>query len=511
MKALIVDDEPPVIAVARLLVEWEKHGIDTVLTCTDPQKALEMIAAERPAVILSDIRMPGLDGLTLIERVASISPKSRTILLSAYSDFSYARRAVQLGCVDYLLKPLTEEGLNDAVAKAATQYRQLCVQSPLSAYVQAQNLFSLYLNSNRSAQSFADLQAAAPFLTQSVCFGIVCTWYLPVQSVDLNRLSNKIHAELFARHTGVAALLGARGDIAVLLAQKPELEKSCEEYLAAFADQNGLCLHMGLSDAVQKPEQWETALLQARDRAASFDLRQSSPQVHAHSRSVSPLPFYELLDPQLDAAVQNGSPARVKAAAEQFAKLLQDCSDLTLRHLDNLRSFYSTFRMRAARQADRRQDCPPHLLPPFNLCVSGTNGHFCAEIFAQEVEKDLLLLAQMYPHDESASVDLMRQIRQYIEQHYESTISLDALAHKFSLSPSYLSRSFKRAYGEGVVDFITRARIEKSIELLCVSDLKQNEIAQRVGFSDPKYFYRVFKRATGSSPAMYRLKKGGPQ
>ena len=141
MKALIVDDEPPVIAVARLLVEWEKHGIDTVLTCTDPQKALEMIAAERPAVILSDIRMPGLDGLTLIERVASISPKSRTILLSAYSDFSYARRAVQLGCVDYLLKPLTEEGLNDAVAKAAAQYRQLCAQSPLSSSVQAQNLF----------------------------------------------------------------------------------------------------------------------------------------------------------------------------------------------------------------------------------------------------------------------------------------------------------------------------------------------------------------------------------
>lgn len=105
----------------------------------------------------------------------------------------------------------------------------------------------------------------------------------------------------------------------------------------------------------------------------------------------------------------------------------------------------------------------------------------------------------------------MRQIRQYIEQHYESTISLDALAHQFSLSPSYLSRSFKRAYGEGVVDFITRARIEKSIELLRVSDLKQNEIAQRVGFSDPKYFYRVFKRTTGSSPAMYRLKKGGPQ
>lgn len=87
MKALIVDDEPHVLAVARLLVDWEKYHIHQLFECMDATEALEIIEREQPAILLSDIRMPQMDGLTLIEKAREKNPNLKSILISAYSDF----------------------------------------------------------------------------------------------------------------------------------------------------------------------------------------------------------------------------------------------------------------------------------------------------------------------------------------------------------------------------------------------------------------------------------------
>ena len=123
MKALIIDDEPPVITVVKLLVDWKKYHIDTVFACASAEQAMTVLKEEKPEIILSDINLPGLSGLELVEQLRNEGSDAQVIFISAYDKFSYAQKAMQLDSVEYLLKPIERESVNRAVEKAVNKYR----------------------------------------------------------------------------------------------------------------------------------------------------------------------------------------------------------------------------------------------------------------------------------------------------------------------------------------------------------------------------------------------------
>ncbi|MCM3068201.1 response regulator [Priestia flexa] len=109
MKALIVDDEKNVRKVMRQLGEWESVGINEVLEATNGIEALEIIEKEKPGVIFTDIKMPKMSGLQLIERLNQHSYTGKVILVTGYDDYTFMRKAIQLNSFDYLLKPIDPE------------------------------------------------------------------------------------------------------------------------------------------------------------------------------------------------------------------------------------------------------------------------------------------------------------------------------------------------------------------------------------------------------------------
>ena len=98
----------------------------------------------------------------------------------------------------------------------------------------------------------------------------------------------------------------------------------------------------------------------------------------------------------------------------------------------------------------------------------------------------------------------VRRAVRFIEENYGRDLPLEEVAKSVGLSPSYFSSSFKRETGKNVVEYITEYRVEKAIELLCTTNLNTSEVAYRVGFNDPKYFTRIFKRSVGVTPSLYR-------
>lgn len=376
MKALIIDDEPNVIAVARLLVDWEKYHIDEVLSSVDSIEALSLIKKERPAIIISDIRMPGLDGLSLIEQVQQIDAAARTILISAFSDFAYAKKALSLGCVDYLLKPLTEEGLNNAVEKAVTLYDSMRALLTSSECSQAKLLADRFLNNEQKKSILKELEQNAVFFKNSSNYrlGIVRTNAIKEMSIDLNHFSLDLHEALYQEDLGCSAFPNANGDILLLLTASAKREV-LDRIFATLEEKWQISqLMCGLSEPHEFPADWNRAYIEAN-----------------------------------------------------------------------------------------------HMAP---------------------IGKE----------------DTLEEIRQYIENQYAMSLSLEMLANVFALSPSYLSRSFKKRYNIGLVDYITNVRIEKARLLLSNSPLRISEIAIRVGIPDPKYFSRIFKRLCGTTPADYRGK-----
>ncbi|WP_214793195.1 MULTISPECIES: response regulator [unclassified Exiguobacterium] len=117
-KVLIVDDESPVREAVKLLGEWEQLGVTKVIEAQDGEEAKRIIAKERPALIISDLQMPRCNGIELMEWVHKEAEATKLIVLTGYDEYSYMRRAIQLGSFDYLLKPIDPDVLNETLARA---------------------------------------------------------------------------------------------------------------------------------------------------------------------------------------------------------------------------------------------------------------------------------------------------------------------------------------------------------------------------------------------------------
>ena len=115
---LLVDDEEKILEVMKVRIGWQELGVDKLLTASDGQAALEYFEQQRIDLLVTDIRMPRMDGLELIEKVRSLYPDTHCILLTAYGEFEYARRAIQLGVENYLLKPVADVEMEQTIQKA---------------------------------------------------------------------------------------------------------------------------------------------------------------------------------------------------------------------------------------------------------------------------------------------------------------------------------------------------------------------------------------------------------
>lgn len=124
MKALIVDDEKHVRDAIRMLVDWEKYGIEEIYEAPEGETAIRIIEAEKPEIIFTDMRMPLVDGVELMEWIHRRFPQAKTIVVSGHDDFEYVRHTVKYGGMDYLLKPIDADELEEALAKAVQSWRK---------------------------------------------------------------------------------------------------------------------------------------------------------------------------------------------------------------------------------------------------------------------------------------------------------------------------------------------------------------------------------------------------
>ena len=155
MKALIVDDERAAVIAVKMLVDWKRYQIETVYEASSSEDVLPLIRTEEIQIIISDVRMPGMNGLELISEIHKLRPNTKIIMISGYGQFEYVRSALQQGCTDYILKPLDEAQLNRAVEKAVQEWRKnVSIQAIEHSYhkidsqmkkTQAQRMLLVYL------------------------------------------------------------------------------------------------------------------------------------------------------------------------------------------------------------------------------------------------------------------------------------------------------------------------------------------------------------------------------
>lgn len=522
LRAVLADDEKKVILLMQKLIHWEKLGYEIVGTASDGLRALELVREKQPHLLITDIRMPGCDGIELIRRAKQLQPKLHFIVISGYRQFEYAQSALKYGVEDYLLKPLKQEELMGILLRLKEKLGE-----------EATREYQLQKSGERRQhQLITALQQAAerqtPFLTAQqaeveygVHFGAGC--YLAAlikpdlsyadQTLDGYRIMLQHALEIVRREVqpladeyaaaalweGVAVLLYLREYRAVEIKQCfTKIRKEIEKQRDLFW---GIRCTVCLGSRRESPEELAVSMREAlwldRDR-----LCRAQPWRDAESEEPA---FDERY--QMDTAQKK----RFQEAAEYLDET---------RFQQELEDGYRTVTPRKPLNGTMLEDWFHQVL---EACLYGMQQTAkVEERFVETMEEnfwrcaapqDILQLlregigGQIRRLSEEKSLRETRPIteaKRYIRQHYQETLRLEDVSSAVGFNATYFSVLFKKETGQNFMDYLTELRINKSKELLCSDALSVQDVAEQVGYRDLKYFSRLFKKTTGVSPSDYK-------
>ena len=524
-RMIIADDEEMLIRLIKKLGRFEALGIEIVDECHDGEEAYRSILEHRPDFVLTDIQMPLLDGLEMIERVQPAVPDTLFVLISGYRYFEYARTAIQLSAVDYLLKPVNGEQLNlllerlcrltDERRRQRQDSQSLKSFQDSASQEQSNALWKLLLGEAPGASLDAEgVRERCGIAFRHPRFRVLALDYYLAQVSGMGRLSfvDKLNEAARAAFDGrvdhwihemdgryMVLFNFAEADAAALSKAVSTFFYNCKEFHEVFG---AFRMTLGLSDIARAASELPGAVGEALDAAWGW-LFFSGDQI---------IRFDQVKDmPRLDVEAALPEPAR-RRLLEGVQYLREDDVDGVFGAIER--------QLRAAPYlypGDLRRLC----LRARQAVVDGAAGARRAEIASAcddavkaawepvQALGGIAQAAKRYIREQQAAVEQagqspVRRAQAYIRQNYAGDISLDSVARAVGISASYLSRVFKEISGTGFNDYLTAIRLEESKRLLSDTNLSIHDVAARVGYFDEKYYSKLFKKTFGIKPTEYR-------
>lgn len=517
LKIMIVDNEAAIRKGLAHCIKWEMLGCMVSAQAEDGIDALEQIAQTQPDIVISDIRMPGMDGLTLAQRLNEAYPQIKTIILTGFPDFEYAQRAISYQVVDFVLKPTSVNTLTRAVEKAKAQIIQERSRVQLKQALADKNEQNLQLERGMLLHDLIHridlsnlfvLNRCAQLDMQIFNFYVLHFDIVPISEQEQNQTLSfvtQVHsvlADCFSQYTIYFAPHGDHMGFAVVCTQEThEVETLCREAVDIISSFPQFTLYIGISQYYQNVMDMAQAAEEAC-QAVRF-AEYSEGQTVVCYQTVPAIPpdaldkIYELLR-LLKAAMSHENFTGAQQMVKQLFTLFREYA-IAMEEIRNICLYAQQF---CASIWLTQKEALPKLTKLFD------------DMTVDRIEQTMLEYIAMLPRSASNSPDDIRHIihtvKNYVTQHYQEEISLESLAALVYLSPSYLSKVFKRETGENLSNYIQEVRIQEAKTLLRSTSLKAYEVAQRVGIPDPVYFARIFKKVTGIKPKDFRASEQAP-
>ena len=489
-----VEDERIPRESIRKNVPWVENGISFVGDAPDGEMALPQILEKKPDIVITDIRMPFMDGLELTRILREKLPETRIIILSGYDEFDYARQAISMGVSEYLLKPVSAadilsavEKVRDAIERSRSD-RALPKQTLARREVFFSSLYSGFLSTETQILGRA---AALSIHLNAAMYQVVIAVLEPPASkdaVEWKSLLYQVPDTLASGFSGerVVYLLWGK-DPADLTAAGARLRQWAEDFHA----QHGTTLTMVQGGAVQR-----LGDLSKSYQAASLRLEARRADSGGQLIGAKPFDRGELLE-----FLRIGRTENAEAFWEYYRPSIEQTFSSYI-----YRCYLLTELFFAIRQfVDEIHAPAPALLTDGGLLERWSASDCTADDFIRFGSQ---LCAEVMAARSGASVSAADAARQYVDQHYaDSDLSLGTTARAVGVSPNHLSTVFKEKHGIGFSDYVTDVRIRQAKRLLTTTDLRTSEIGERVGYQNMNYFGMLFKKMTGISPNRYRWER----
>ena len=530
-RIILVDDEEEVRKGIIRKIDWEALGFQVVGDAENGQDALEKIEQLEPDVVMTDIRMPYMDGLTLTSWIRQKYPSVKVLIFSGFDDFEYAQKAIKLNVTEYILKPVNVEELTRILNRVRENLDQEIEQrrdvdrlreSYLSSLPILRELFlNDMVRGNMPAENIRqkleeykiDILGAEKWLTAVINVeneaseetGLTLHQekeLIPISVKSLLEDNLKDYCRFMAFNSAVgvtliAAVDGERKQTSLI----DLLGDICKEIKRLLQ----VTVTIGIGYFSRELEQLPAAYQSAVDALGYREIVGTGKTIYINDMepvSRGKLQLETRDEADLIAVVKFGTREKIEAAAKNFAARMEGAR-VHMRQLQVYQMSIINCLIRLMQQQDLELGA---MFGTDEMYGKVIYGNMKPEEFASVItEVGCRMNEAMNRERDKTAKKVILEAKQYILDHYQDPeLSVDVMCRQLHMSPAYFSTVFKRETGQTYIAYLTEVRLDKAVELLNTTDDKTYVIAQKVGYQEQNYFSYVFKKRFGISPTKFR-------
>lgn len=530
LSIVIADDEPDIIQLVKMLIEYP--DAEVIGQASNSEELFEKIGELNPNTVITDICMPGISGLELIEKAREVYPDVNFIVMSGFAEFEYAQQAVRLGVVDYLLKPVSQSDLNRILKKLDEKLLEenekensrrdnneklqesvgILRERYISDIWESNNSsFKLTNADEKQAESLKDRYIQAVFFCVDSRFS--------AQKVDAQMLMQKAEAliaqaEEIENELGVESVFSHFDTYCINLVIYNNdtanetgrvLRDRISDALRSYNHQNGFARVSAAASTISVAgDRANTLRILAQAYTASkWRLEKTDSSVilwnYEEAFMLEKVPGADFSDGILSEAIDGNDEEKIRGAVLRILSQAKDnipgarykLIEETIKYINKILS-----------DKHGAQDMEePLRIEMFEVLSGAGTASEIADRTAYLVFRELKRYDDYFRQKENS---VILQAKKYIQEHYSEDISLDIVARHVCLNASYLSALFKTETGQGFSRYLQKSRVEAAKKLLKNTKMRIEDIAQSVGYRDVKSFNKVFINETKVKPSEYR-------
>lgn len=534
-KVMLIDDEPIIRKGLKNIINWKRFDCEVCAEAADGLDGSELIKKHLPDIIVTDIRMPGLDGLSMLREIKAVVPDSKIIILTGYRDFDYAYEALKLGASDFILKPSKIEELTAVITKAVKELRFLKERSEELDKLKVdfqQNLpvlrekllYDVIYEINTNPQEIVERMELFGMSIGRFMLLLVQNDAEDMEGKEISQYERHLYQfgiintfeEIFSDAFKVMGISLNDAGIAFIVMPENErpgvaelIDKKCTYLQEIIRNCFGFTVTVAVSPEATGPMQLPLKFKECREALEhKFYLGNNSIIFHSDVSSFFRYEDHTLLEKLQKSLLEGVKSGNVGLVREKLRDVFSYVKGLDAAGKDFAKNFYwntisaiNNIRLSVPGADSEKKIEHRQLDGLYGLIEKCANAE---ELNSMLEEAALSVTVKVNNYNNKSIKLILRKAVEYIQAHYSEQVTLNEVAEHVYVSTYYISRMFKRELGKNFVDYLNEIRIEKAKELLKDVRYKTYEVAENVGIPDAHYFSRLFKKYAGVTPTEYR-------
>ena len=533
VRLFLAEDEIAMREGIKHHMHWAEEGIEFCGEASDGELAWQMIQEKRPDIVITDIKMPFMDGLQLSALIRRELPETKIVILSGYSQFEYAQEALRLGVTEYLLKPITPRSLREVIRrlKAVVEEEKRQQEERVDMLLEEKkekeehgmrSLFRALISEEVPSHQILEMAENISLKLDAPFYQLLLVYVAYRGDLPGRGLTDGMLQALVGQFEGCYLFEHSIDSVAILVTGRTQEDLSSrqeqirEKVIASIRSNDEMHYFISTGRPVRHLSEIHLAYREA-NRASSYRFFLSPDQSVSADTPISRLLGEDNPNPiNTESALQNGNLRNIwdsflrTGTQEETGNFVDDVFASVGE--DNLQSllFLSYLTMdcffsmaRFIKTIDGDPQAISRVAGDINT-VMGTLKN--AEDSRNYLKRYLTEVIRLRDGSTSGrNSQLLQAALVYIDEHFtDGELSLNKVSSAVGLSANHFSTLFSHEMGMTFIDYLIRKRMERACELLMTTDLKSFEVAYRSGYNDPHYFSTTFKKLQGMSPMEYR-------